>query len=62
MEQRGWLKSKSDPQGGPRARKDYRLTPKGKAVLDHVREQLKELYEEVAGAYLQGAVVSVHLA
>jgi len=29
MEQHGWLRSRSGLQGGPRARKDYRLTPKG---------------------------------
>jgi DNA-binding PadR family transcriptional regulator len=49
MEQRGWLKSKTDPRGGPRARKDYWLTAKGQKVLDHVCAQLKELYEEVVG-------------
>lgn len=47
MEQRGWLSSKTDPRGGPRARKDYRLTAKGRKVLEHVRGQLKELYDEV---------------
>jgi len=30
-----------------RARKDYRLTVTGKRVLALVREQIKELYDEV---------------
>jgi DNA-binding PadR family transcriptional regulator len=47
MEKHGWLKSKSDARGGRRARRDYRLTAGGKKVLALVREQLKELYEEV---------------
>ncbi|MGB8369553.1 MAG: PadR family transcriptional regulator [Limisphaerales bacterium] len=45
--QRGWLDCKSDRQGGKRARKDYRLTAKGKKVLKLIREQVKELYDEV---------------
>ena len=47
MVRRGWLDCKSDRQGGRRARKDYRLTAKGKKVLKLVREQIKELYREV---------------
>jgi PadR family transcriptional regulator, regulatory protein PadR len=47
MEKRGWLKGKSDPDGGLRARKDYRLTLQGRHVLALVRERLKELFEEV---------------
>ena len=49
MEKHGWLKGRKDPAGGARARKDYRLTAKGRQVLDHVREQLEELYDEVVG-------------
>jgi PadR family transcriptional regulator PadR len=45
--QRGWLNCKSDSQGGKRARKDYRLTAKGRRVLKLIREQVSELYEEV---------------
>jgi PadR family transcriptional regulator PadR len=45
--QRGWLNCKSDRHGGRRARKDYRLTAKGKKVLKLIREQIRELYEEV---------------
>jgi PadR family transcriptional regulator PadR len=48
MQRMGWLKSKIDPKGGKRARKDYRLTRKGREVLGIIREQLEELYEEVA--------------
>jgi PadR family transcriptional regulator PadR len=47
MERLGWLRCKTDPDGGPRARKDYRLTPQGGKVLALIREQLEELYEEV---------------
>jgi PadR family transcriptional regulator PadR len=47
MERLGWLKSKSDLRAGKRARKDYRLTAQGKQVLEHIRGQLRELYEEV---------------
>jgi DNA-binding PadR family transcriptional regulator len=42
----GWLKGNADPGGGPRARKDYRLTSQGRKVLALIREQLDELYEE----------------
>jgi PadR family transcriptional regulator PadR len=47
MERLGWLGSKTDPAGGKRARKDYRLTTQGRKVLRVIREQLKELYREV---------------
>ena len=47
MERLGWLKSKTDPQGGKRARKDYRLTAEGEKTLAQIRVQIKELYEEV---------------
>jgi PadR family transcriptional regulator len=47
MERLGWLKSKTDPQRGKRARKDYRLTPAGRKVLDVVRGQVQELYREI---------------
>ena len=47
MERLGWLNCKVAPGGGPRARKDYRLTATGRKVLVLIREQLKELYGEV---------------
>jgi DNA-binding PadR family transcriptional regulator len=47
MERLGWLRSKSDPAGGWRARKDYRLTPEGRKVLKGVLHQITELHEEV---------------
>ena len=47
LAQRGWLSCKSDKRAGPRARKDYRLTAKGKKVLKLLREQVRELYDEV---------------
>ena len=47
MERLGWLKSKTDRRAGPRARKNYRLTAEGRKVLEHVREQIEELHDEV---------------
>ena len=47
MERLGWLKGKVDPRAGKRARKDYRLTPLGRKVLCLVRDQIKEMHEEV---------------
>jgi PadR family transcriptional regulator PadR len=47
MEERGWLRSKSDPGGGLRARKEYTLTREGHAVLTLLRRQVEELYREV---------------
>jgi DNA-binding PadR family transcriptional regulator len=47
MEERGWLKLKVDPNAGPRARKEYSLTRRGKQVLAVLREQVEELYREV---------------
>jgi PadR family transcriptional regulator len=47
MERLGWLKSRTNPRGGKRARKDYRLTAEGQEILEQVREQIVELYEEV---------------
>ena len=49
MERLGWLKGKSNPNGGRRARKDYRLTEEGEQVLEVLRDRIKELYEEVVG-------------
>lgn len=54
MERLGWLKSKSNPRRG-RARKDYRLTAQGRKVLEVLREQITELYDEVVrGAEVKG--------
>jgi DNA-binding PadR family transcriptional regulator len=47
MERQGWLRGRKAAGGGTRARKDYRLTPKGQRVLALVREQLAELHREV---------------
>ena len=49
MEGLGWLKSKCDPAAGKRARRDYRLTKEGRRILELIREQVRELQEEVAG-------------
>ena len=50
MERLGWLKGKTDPKGGRRARKDYRLTAEGRIILTRIREQLEELHREVSGS------------
>ena len=50
MERLGWLRGRSDPRGGKRARRDYRLTPEGKRVVELVSGQIQELYREVVGA------------
>ena len=47
MERLGWLKSKVDPHGGRRARRDYRLSSAGRKVLDVIRAQVKELSREI---------------
>jgi PadR family transcriptional regulator PadR len=47
MELAGWLKCRVEPGGGPRARRNYRLTSAGGKVLAMIREQIEELYEEV---------------
>jgi DNA-binding PadR family transcriptional regulator len=47
MERLGWLRCKTDPEGGRRARKDYRLTREGREILELIKGQIKELHEEV---------------
>lgn len=47
MERRGWLRSRVDPGGGPRARREYTLTRTGGAVLGLLRRQVEELHREV---------------
>lgn len=47
LEEAGWLRRVGGGKG-PKARKSYRLTPRGHKVLDHVRVQVRELYQEVA--------------
>jgi DNA-binding PadR family transcriptional regulator len=47
MERLGWLRSKVDPRGGRRARREYRLSAGGQKVLALVREQVRALYAEV---------------
>jgi DNA-binding PadR family transcriptional regulator len=47
MEERGWLRSNSDPNGGLRARREYTLTRGGQSVLALLRRQVEELYREV---------------
>jgi DNA-binding PadR family transcriptional regulator len=47
MEARGWLRSRRDADRGPRARREYTLTPEGRQVLAIVRGFLRELTGEV---------------
>lgn len=47
MEALGWLTGTSDPAGGLRARRDYRLTDEGRKVLAIVQDQIREMHREV---------------
>ena len=47
MERRGWLKSKQQRVNG-RNRKVYAATAAGRRALAEAREQVRELYEEMA--------------
>jgi len=47
MERHGWLKSTGSKHRGPRARKNYRLTKKGREVFELVRKQVDEMHREV---------------
>jgi PadR family transcriptional regulator PadR len=47
LQEHGWLKCKTDPSAGPRARKEYSLTQSGKKVLALLRKQVEELHREV---------------
>lgn len=47
MERLGWLKGRSNPAGGQRARKDYHLTAGGRRALHLVRDRISALCEEV---------------
>ena len=47
LERNGLLKCRRVRGGGPRARKDYRLTAAGRAALAEIRMQLEELHREV---------------
>ena len=48
MEARGWVRAKVDPRGGPKARKEYRLTRDGRSVLALLRRYVEELHRELA--------------
>jgi DNA-binding PadR family transcriptional regulator len=45
MEKNGWLRSRS--QGGPKERKNYRITPAGRRLLKQLRGEVGELYREL---------------
>jgi DNA-binding PadR family transcriptional regulator len=47
LEEHGWLVGKSDPDAGPRARREYSLTPEGRKVLAVLKKQIAELHREV---------------
>lgn len=47
LEERGWLKCKTDPKGGSRAKKEYLLTRDGREALAFLKNQIEELYREV---------------
>lgn len=59
MQALGWLRCESDPQAGPRARKEYSLTHEGRKVLAMLRRQVTELYREVVlGEHLRSSAAS----
>src|SRR5579883_3078811 len=45
MERNGWLKSTQPEQ--PNSRRNFQITPEGRAVLERLRQQVTELYNEV---------------
>ncbi len=47
LEERGWLKRKTEPGGGLRAKKEYSLTEGGREALAFLKNQVEELYREV---------------
>lgn len=51
LEAHGWLTCKTDPSGGPRARKEYSLTESGQEALDFLKNQIEELYQEVVAGH-----------
>ncbi len=47
LKEHGWLKCKTDPKGGSRARKEYSLTKEGRKALTFLKNPIEELYREV---------------
>lgn len=47
MERHGWLRCRKTPGGGARARKNYRLTAKGRKALELIKRSLEELCREL---------------
>jgi DNA-binding PadR family transcriptional regulator len=47
MEKNGWLRSKADRKAGPKARREYSLTPLGRKVLEQILTYLGEMKSEV---------------
>lgn len=52
MERRGWLRAR--PAASAKARKEYRITPAGRRVLEALRVDLEELYREVGAPARRG--------
>ncbi|AQV00161.1 PadR family transcriptional regulator [Desulfococcus multivorans] len=55
LEAHGWLVCKKDPEGGPRARKEYSLTEAGRDTLAFLKIQIEELYQEVVADQTQAS-------
>lgn len=47
MEKHGWLECEAVSERGPRGRKAYSLTPRGRQVLRELRAFLRELEQEL---------------
>lgn len=48
MERLGWLESRSDNEGNPKARRGYRTTDEGVRILEIIERQCRELAGELS--------------
>lgn len=48
MERLGWLESRSDNEGNPKARRAYRATEEGMRILGVIQRQCRELAGEIS--------------
>lgn len=53
MEKRGWLRSEAC--GSSKARRNYRITPRGRRILAALRRDLEELHAEVVEEHRDAA-------
>jgi DNA-binding PadR family transcriptional regulator len=53
MERNGWLRSTSGETA--KARRNYRATPRGRRVLEHLSRDVVELHRELASEHRKGS-------